>query len=126
MDDTLQTRLRLFDESGEADQRAVAFVRAELEQLGRQGLTVTEDTAGMLTSHLVMALTRALSGEALSTFHTDEQVAGELAEHPDAVAAARDLASRARRQLDIDLPHTEINFLAMHLAVLHTHSAPHT
>ena len=72
----------------------------------------------MLTSHLMMALTRLLAGEAIEQFLTDEEVAAELAGHPEAVARARRTAERALGELGAELPESEINFLAMHLAVL--------
>lgn len=72
----------------------------------------------MLTSHLMMALTRLVDGEPIEQFLTDEQVAAELAYHPHAVSGAREVAARARERLGATLPDSEVNFLAMHLAVL--------
>ncbi|MFJ6570893.1 PRD domain-containing protein [Streptomyces sp. NPDC091292] len=118
MDDTLALRLRLFREGGEVRPEVVDFVTAELDALAAEGRTVTEATAGMLTSHLVMALTRLLDGEPIEQFLTDEQVAAELAGHPEAVARASAVSEHATRELGATLPASEINFLAMHLAVL--------
>ncbi len=54
----------------------------------------------------------------VTAFLTDDQVAAELAGHPEAVTRARAVAERARRELGAALPESEVNFLGMHLAVL--------
>ncbi|MEU5825408.1 transcriptional antiterminator [Streptomyces sp. NPDC047803] len=118
MDDQLALRLQLFREGGQIKPEVADFVTAELAALEAEGNTVTEATAGMLTSHLMMALTRLLNGEAIEQFLTDDQVAAELAGHPEAVSRARAVAERARRDLGAALPDSEVNFLGMHLAVL--------
>ncbi|MFF1684402.1 MULTISPECIES: PRD domain-containing protein [unclassified Streptomyces] len=118
MDDQLALRIRLFREGGQVRPEVADFVSAELAALAARGHEVTEQTAGMLTSHLMMALTRLVDGEPIEQFLTDEQVAAELADHPRAVAGAREVAARACEQLGATLPDSEVNFLAMHLAVL--------
>ncbi|MFE4172010.1 PRD domain-containing protein [Streptomyces sp. NPDC056909] len=123
MDDQLALRITLFRESGQVRPEVAAFVGDELDALAAEGNTVTEDTAAMLTSHLMMALNRLLDGAPIDEFRTDEQVAAELVGHPEAVARARAVSVRARRELGAALPESEINFLALHLAVLGRHSA---
>ncbi|MFE1962307.1 PRD domain-containing protein [Streptomyces sp. NPDC059479] len=123
MDDQLALRITLFRESGQVRPEVAAFVGDELDALAAEGNTVTEDTAAMLTSHLMMALDRLLDGTPIAEFRTDEQVAAELTGHPKAVARARAVSVRARRELGAELPESEINFLALHLAVLGQHSA---
>ncbi|MCX4965109.1 PRD domain-containing protein [Streptomyces sp. NBC_00654] len=118
MDDQLALRIQLFREGGQVRPEVADFVAAELAALEADGRTVTEATAGMLTSHLMMALTRLLNGEPIEQFLTDDQVAAELAGHPDAVARARAVSARAERDLGAALPESEVNFLGMHLAVL--------
>ncbi|MFE9459565.1 PRD domain-containing protein [Streptomyces californicus] len=118
MEDQLALRIQLFREGGQVKPGVADFVAAELAALESEGHVVTEATASMLTSHLMMALTRLLNGEPIEQFHTDDQVAAELAGHPQAVERARDVAARAERELGTALPASEINFLAMHLAVL--------
>lgn len=118
MDDQLALRIQLFREGGQIKPEVADFVTAELAALEADGRTVTEATAGMLTSHLMMALTRLLNGEPIEQFLTDDQVAAELAGHPDAVSRARAVSERARRELGAALPESEVNFLGMHLAVL--------
>ncbi|MEU2096134.1 MULTISPECIES: PRD domain-containing protein [Streptomyces albovinaceus subgroup] len=118
MDEALALRLRLFREGGQAAPEVIDFVAAELTALEDEGNTVTEATAGMLTSHLTMALGRLLRGEPIEEFSTDEQVAAELAGRPEAVARARAISARAEQTLGPTLPESEINFLGLHLAAL--------
>ncbi|NGO70692.1 PRD domain-containing protein [Streptomyces boncukensis] len=118
MDDQLAHRIQLFREGGQVRPEVADFVTGELTALADEGRPVTEESAGMLTSHLMMALTRLLNGEAIEEFSADEQIAAELAGRPEAVARARTTARRAREALGAALPESEINFLAMHLAVL--------
>lgn len=118
MDDQLALRIQLFRESGQVRPEVATFVADELDALAAEGRTVTEGTAGMLTSHLMMALNRLLDGEPIEEFRTDEQVAAELAGHPEAVARARAVSVRAAKALGAPLPESEINFLGLHLAVL--------
>ncbi|MBO8201330.1 PRD domain-containing protein [Streptomyces smyrnaeus] len=118
MDDQLALRIQLFREGGQVRPEVVDFVTAELAALADEGAPVTEETAGMLTSHLMMALTRLLDGEPIEQFQTDEQIAAELADHPAAVERARRVAARAEKELGAALPGSEVNFMAMHLAVL--------
>lgn len=122
MDDQLALRVQLFRESGQVRPEVAAFVTEELDALAAEGRTVTEDTAGMLTSHLMMALTRLLDGESIKQFPTDEQVVAELAAHPEAVDRAHAVSDRAAKELGAPLPDSEINFLSLHLAVLAQHS----
>ncbi|MEV1024049.1 PRD domain-containing protein [Streptomyces sp. NPDC050264] len=118
MDDQLALRIRLFREGGQVPPEVADFVIAELTALETEGRTITEESAGMLTSHLMMALTRLLGGAPIGEFVTDEQVAAELTDHPEAVERARRVSVRAHAELGASLPESEINFLALHLAVL--------
>ncbi|MGW1894371.1 PRD domain-containing protein [Streptomyces sp. NPDC002004] len=118
MEDRLALRIHTFRTTGQVGPHVAEFVTTELEALAAEGATVTEDTAGMLTSHLMMALTRLLDGEAIERFPTDEQAAAELAGHPAAAERARAVAARARQELGAALPESEITFLGLHLAVL--------
>jgi hypothetical protein len=118
MEERLAERVRVFRESGQVRPEVADFVTGELEALADAGLPVREETAGMLTSHLMMALTRLLDGEALDDAATGAQLAAELADHPQAVARAGALAARAEEALGARLPPSEHGFLALHLAVL--------
>ncbi|RLL66036.1 transcriptional antiterminator [Streptomyces sp. Z26] len=118
MDEQLALRLRLFREGGQVPATVVDFVADELTALEAEGHTITEATAGMLTSHLTMAFGRLLRGEPIDEFSADAQVAAELADHPEAVARARAISVRAEARLGAALPESEVNFLGLHLAVL--------
>ncbi|MFJ7414014.1 PRD domain-containing protein [Streptomyces sp. NPDC098077] len=124
MDDQLALRIQLFREGGQVKPEVADFVAAELAALEAEGHLVTEATAAMLTSHLMMAIGRLLNGEPIEQFLTDDQVAAELADHPEAVTRAREASARAERELGAALPESEINFLGMHLAVLARQSPP--
>lgn len=118
MEEKLALRIQLFRESGQVRAETADFVQAELEALAADGRSVSEDTAGMLTSHLMMALHRAQNGEAIEEFAAGEQAAAELAQVPRAVERAQQIAGRAERTLGARLPESEVSYLAMHLAVL--------
>ncbi|OKI06756.1 transcriptional antiterminator [Streptomyces sp. CB02923] len=118
MEALLAQRIRIFVESGQVRPGIAEFVRAELDALAAEGCAVTEESAGMLTSHLLMALTRLQNGEPVEDFRTDNTAAAELADHPQAVRRARAVSIRVQRALGSPLPESEINFLAMHFALL--------
>ncbi|MFD9287580.1 PRD domain-containing protein [Streptomyces sp. NPDC060030] len=118
MDDQLALRIQLFREGGQVKPEVADFVTGELASLQAEGHTVTEESAGMLTSHLMMALTRLLDGAPIEQFIADDQVAAELAGQPEAVGRARAVSARAEKDLGAALPESEVNFLALHLAVL--------
>lgn len=125
MDERLALRIELFRTGGQVRPEVADFVAAELSALSAEGRTVTEETSGMLTSHLMMALTRLLDGAAICETKVDGHIADELAAHPDAVDRAGRIAARAERELGAALPAWEVAFLGMHLAVLAQRSAPH-
>jgi hypothetical protein len=115
----LALRIGLFRDTGQVRGEVADFVEAELKGLADAGLCVREETAGMLTSHLMMALNRLLDGESLDDADAGEHMAAELADRPDALRLARQIAVRAQRTLgSAPLPDSETHYLAMHLAVL--------
>ncbi|GGO48034.1 hypothetical protein GCM10012287_22070 [Streptomyces daqingensis] len=118
MEEKLTLRIQLFRESGQVRAEVADFVRAELEALAGDGRTVTEETAGMLTSHLMMALHRAQNGEPIEAPDGQEAIAAELAEVPTAVDTAQQIADRAEQRLGASLPPSEVAYLALHMAVL--------
>lgn len=122
MDDQLAHRIQLFRDGGQVPPRVTEFVTDELAALAAEGRAVTEKSAGMLTSHLMMALTRLVNGEPIAQFPADEQITAELAAHPEAVDRARAVAVRAQRELGAALPDSEVRFLGMHLAALSQHT----
>ena len=119
MDAELNRRMRLFEETGQVSPEVSSFVRSELERVaGEWDLKLEEETAGMLISHLLLALERARAGESINEWEGSEDAAEELAERPWAVDKAREVVRGARTDLGVELPETEINFLALHLAAI--------
>ncbi|MBA0051809.1 PRD domain-containing protein [Streptomyces sp. AJS327] len=124
MEERLAQRIRLFQETGQVSAEVAEFVSGELDALSAEGLRVSEETAGMLTSHLLLALTRLLEGGALAASPLEGRVTAELADEPEALARAGALAERAEAVLGAALPDPEVGFLALHLAVLRRRSPP--
>lgn len=123
LDDTLDLRLQLLAAGDPAGATVAPFVRRELERVDLPDAARTDDTLGMLTSHLFAALCRAERGEALTEFSADEVVGAAIAERPDALVLAEELARRAQDELGAELPRVEIRILALHFAtVLAQHS----
>lgn len=118
MEAQLAQRIRIFVESGQVRSEVADFVRTELDALAADECAVTEETAGMLTSHLLMALTRLRDGEPVEGFRTDDIAAAELADHPQALRRAHAVSVRAESAFGSPFPESEINFLAMHFALL--------
>lgn len=119
MDADLEKRLTLFEETGQVSPEVIGFTRGELERVaGVWGLVLEEESAGMLVSHLLLALERARAGEAIEEWEGSEDAAEELADRPWAVGEAQRIVDSARAALDADLPEGEIRFLALHLAAI--------
>lgn len=119
LEEGLALRIQLFRSTGQVRPEVAEFVEDELKGLTRGGLPVSEETAGMLTSHLMMALNRLLDGESLDDPEAGEHMAAELAERPGSLRLARQIGVRAERALGTGpLPDSETGYLAMHLAVL--------
>lgn len=119
LDEKLALRIQLFRETGQVRAEVAGFVERELRGLARAGLPVREETAGMLTSHLMMALNRLLNGESVEDPAADGHMAAELSGQARAVRLAQQIAVRAEQALGTaPLPDSETSYLAMHLAVL--------
>ncbi|HYM49561.1 MAG TPA: PRD domain-containing protein [Candidatus Limnocylindrales bacterium] len=119
---TFEGRLRLLRESNQATEAVVAFVREEMAQIaGELGLSLDTDGAGMLVNHLVLALERARNGTPyVAPAEIVQLLAAELDGRPAIRHRARRLATRARQRLHADLPDSEVDFLAVHLAAILT------
>ena len=115
----LEKRLALFEESGQVSAEVVSFTRDELERVAEEwGLVLEEENAGMLVSHLLLALERARAGEAIADWEGSEDAAEELAARPRAVEKAQRIVSNAQSTLGANLPEGEARFLALHLAAI--------
>jgi hypothetical protein len=117
---TFEARLQLLLESSQASPTVIEFARREMRRLGVElDLDLDGNGAGMLVNHLVLALERARTGSAYSPpAEVSDLISAELEGRPAERAAAGELASRARDQLGAELPGSEVDFLAIHLAAL--------
>lgn len=119
MNADLEERLALFEESGQVAPEVVSFTRSELDSVAAEwDLLLEEENAGMLVSHLLLALERARAGDAIEDWEGSEDAAEELATRPWAVEKAKRIVSNARSALGADLPDREAQFLALHLAAI--------
>jgi transcriptional regulatory protein LevR len=117
LDQRLEERLSLLQESEQIDGDVAAFLRSSLPGLGATlDLEVTDAAFGSLCTHNALALQRARDGDAIKTWETDH--AGELEAYPREVAAAEDFVRRAESELDVEVPDQERIFIALHLASL--------
>jgi len=109
----------MFEETGQVSPEVVRFARGELGRVAEGwGLALEEGSAGMLVSHLLLALERARAGEAIGEWEGSEDAAEELAERPWALEEAQRIVDNARGALGTDLPEGEARFLALHLAAI--------
>lgn len=115
MDMQLQERLRIFEQEDLASSAIVAFVRETLLWLEvESGYACTEESAGTLASHLMLALARIERGEELgSTWGQD--VHEEAQQMAPIFSWAEELRMRALQQLSLTLPAEEMDFLMLHL-----------
>jgi hypothetical protein len=118
MDPELERRIAFFRDAGEIADVLCVFVGAELITLAELGYVVTEDTAGMLTSHLLTALQRVRHGMPLDDPPAAELIEAELAGRADAVSLAQGLAARADAGSGVSLPVREADYVALHIASL--------
>ena len=117
---SIQARLKLLSESGQASEAVVAFARKEVTRMEQDlGVSLETEGGGMLVNHLVLALQRARNGTSyVAPDGVADLIASELRDRPDVRDRARVLAARAREELEAALPDTEVDFLAVHLAAL--------
>lgn len=125
MDTTLQQRLEIFRSMETIPDAAVDFVAAELAGLESE-YRIADDTAGMLTSHLVQALARMLSHTPDIEPPADEVYAQVVAEAPASVERATQISERAERTLGVPLSDIEQRYLAFHLATLELTAKEHS
>jgi antitoxin (DNA-binding transcriptional repressor) of toxin-antitoxin stability system len=118
VDADLERRLRFFEDQGQVDADLCQFVRSELELLASAGVPVTEETAGMFATHLLMALQRVRAGEPVEVPDSADLIAVQLQGQEAAVAQARELAARGESDHQVVLPPHEVDFIALHIATL--------
>ncbi len=118
MDADLERRLEFFEQHGQVDADLCRFVRGELELLAADGVPVTEESAGMFATHLLMALQRVRAGEPVEVPESADLIAVQLQGQEAAVARAARLAERGRSDHGVQLPPHEVDFVALHIATL--------
>jgi hypothetical protein len=122
MDSQLQERLRVFEQEGLASPAIVQFVHAILHWLEQESHHLcTEENAGPLASHLMLALTRVNRGEALSDTW-DANVHEEALHLASLTPWAEHIREQAQLVLNLTLPPEELDFLLLHLGVFTLHS----
>lgn len=117
MDEQLAQRIGVFVAAGTVDPDIGSLVRSVLELLEQRGFVVTEETAGTLTSHLLLAYQRCRSEE-LSTLGISDVDQAELASHADAISLAMSICELGAVRCQLSLPDGERQYLALHLAAL--------
>jgi hypothetical protein len=118
VDAQLQKRLDFFESAGQVDPDLCTFVRAELDSLATDGVTVTEDSAGMFATHVLLALQRVRAGEPVEVPDAADLISAQLEGEDGAVARANEIASRASVHHNVQLPPHEVDFVALHVAAL--------
>lgn len=95
----------------------VDFVASELEALEGDRLVI-DSTAGMLTSHLVMALSRMVNHEPDIDPPSAAVIEEVRSAVPEAFPSAVAVSDRAQTVLGVPLSTIEQQYLALHLATL--------
>jgi transcriptional regulatory protein LevR len=117
LDQRLEERLSLLQNSEQIDGDVAAFMRKSLAELGAGlGHEVTDEHFGTLCTHTALALQRARDGDSIQSWETDHS--DELESHPREVAAAAEFADGAESTLELEVPAQEREFIALHLASL--------
>ncbi|MDO9381051.1 MAG: hypothetical protein Q7T56_19570 [Nocardioidaceae bacterium] len=117
MDDQLRARLDVYRQMPDVPDGVVDLVADELDRLAGDH-DVTDDSAGMLTSHLVTALARMASGAPDVEAPDAGVVARAVADVPGADERAAAVSARAAEHLGTALTPTEQQYLTLHLATL--------
>lgn len=117
MDQDLLQRLELFRMTDTVPPGVADFVASELEAMEAENL-VTEATAGMLTSHLVMALSRMVKEEPDIDPPSPAVIEEVRGAAPQAFPAAAAVSDRSKAVLGVPLSIIEQHYLALHLATL--------
>ena len=117
MDDHLRTRLTVYRDMPETAAGVVDFVENELSRLTREYL-VTDATAGVMTSHLIAALTRVVKREPDIDPPSPAVYQQVVTQAPGSVDLATEVSGRAEAALGVRLTPVEEQYLSFHLAAL--------
>lgn len=116
MDEMLDLRLKLLEESGEIDssiRNAVINFIKHIED--KYFIEVVEENGGMLVTHLAMAFSRIRRGEEIEDI--DEEIFKEVKE-TEIYKELPDCYKLIEEQLDIFIPQTEKDYIALHVCTL--------
>lgn len=117
MENILAQRLEIYDADPAVPAGVTDFVRAELAQID-PNQCLTDDTAGIFVSHLIMAIARLVTGNPVPEEMDAETYAEVLVEQPNARMRADALANRIVDQFGVHPPESELQYLTVHLALL--------
>ncbi|GCE48271.1 PRD domain-containing protein [Thermosporothrix hazakensis] len=121
MDQTIQERLQLFEQEEIVAPAIAGFVRNMLLWLEeRSKHPCTEESAGTLASHLMMALERVRKGEGLGDTW-DPDVHQEALQLSILQPWAEHIRAQAQQELHLSLPDEEVDFLLLHLGAFFLH-----
>lgn len=123
MDELLTARFEVYESMPEIDNAAVAFVREVVSQDVPPALR-TDEAAGMLVSHLVMALDRLVKNEPVESGPGEAAMAEVRATSTRAFDVAHSIAERVDSEFGAPLDPREIDFLALHFATLELSTTP--
>lgn len=118
MDELLQRRFSLFRGSSGLPNKAITAVYNAINTLGPEDM-LTDDRMGMLVSHLIASLARTHKGQSLGDEPPADVQDQVLSDRPELVAQARRLAKLIEEQSGLELPESEVKYVALHLAVIH-------
>ena len=121
MDQQMQERLQVFEREGLASAAIVKFVQETLlwlEQASHH--RCTEETAGALASHLMLALARVSKQEPLGDAW-DPGVYEEAMTLTTLLPWAQHIRDQASHELGLELPPEENDFLLLHLGTFLLH-----
>ncbi|MBV9231092.1 MAG: hypothetical protein JOZ18_17410 [Chloroflexi bacterium] len=121
MDQQIKERLRVYEQEDLASPAIVTFVRTILLWLEQTShYDCTEEAAGPLASHLMLALARVSRGEELGSVW-DSGVHEEAMGLASLISWAEHIHDQAKQSLGLTLPPEEIDFLLLHLGAFLLH-----
>jgi Ni,Fe-hydrogenase III component G len=126
MDFQLQERFRVYEQEKLASAEIVNFVRDILLWLEHTSHhPCTEESAGALASHLMLALARVSQGKVLGSAWYPV-VHEEAMSLTPLVPWAGHIQREAKRVLGLTLPPEEFDFLLLHLGAFHASASAET
>lgn len=110
-------RLDLLVRSGQVTPEARDLTEGFVDRVEHEfGLTLTEDNAALLVTHLAMSGTRLINGEPATP--APAGLAGELAAYPRETQFVREALASAAARLGREFPEAELLYMTAHLCIL--------